>query len=407
VPGRRPFAVRGASEFGDARLLVRGDDPRFDGCIAPSNAGAVRSVGGGIEVNAEKCEGFARRSAHASVVFADATGEDEGVDAAHGGGHARDGLADAVGVHVERGGGARVALVGGRPDVAKVVRTSGKSEDAGLAVEKRIELFEGDARTEEVEQDAGVDVAAARSHDEAFHGRESHGGVDADSVIDGGGTGAVAQVKGDDAHGRAGASELLRDTVGHDVVARSMEAITADAVLLVQLVREGVQVRAFREGGMEGGVEHGDVRGVRQRGARGVDAGEVGGVVEGRERREGIEIGENLVIEDDRFGVALPTMHHAVPDEMDVVRFGLLAERVEPDAEGGMDVFERTNVAFTAVAAQVRAQRVADALDGHRVVTGDASHLQARAAGVHDERWGFVGGCGLHGFEASWGAPIR
>ncbi len=42
-------------------------------------------------------------------------------------------------------------------------------------------------------------------------------------------------------------------------MAGAVETVTANAVLFVQVVRQGIQVRLFRHGLMERGVEHGNV----------------------------------------------------------------------------------------------------------------------------------------------------
>ena len=115
------------------------------------------------------------------AVLADAAGEDEEVEAAHERGVGSDGFADggAEGVDGECGGG----VVGGfaREEGLHVGFAVGEGEEAALAVE---ELLRGSSETErlfvaeEVDENAGVEVAAAGAHGDAAGGREAHGGVD-------------------------------------------------------------------------------------------------------------------------------------------------------------------------------------------------------------------------------------
>ncbi len=76
----------------------------------------------------------------------------------------------------------------------------GEGEEAALMVEELFERVSGQVFVaEEVDEDAGVEVAAAGAHGDAAGGREAHGGVDGFAVEDGGDAGAVAEVRDDEA----------------------------------------------------------------------------------------------------------------------------------------------------------------------------------------------------------------
>ena len=94
---------------------------------------------------------------------------------------------------------------------------------------------------------ARVDVAAARAHDQALERRQAHGGVDRPAVLDGRDRGAVAEVAGDEVRvlGRPRFS-ISTARRGHVAVAGAVEAVAADAVLLVQLVGQAVEVGGRR-----------------------------------------------------------------------------------------------------------------------------------------------------------------
>ena len=102
------------------------------------------------------------------------------------------------GVDGEGGGG----VVGGfaREEGLHVGFAVGEGEEAALVVEELFERVSGQVFVaEEVDEDAGVEVAAAGAHGDAAGGGEAHGGVDGFAVEDGGDAGAVAEVRDDDA----------------------------------------------------------------------------------------------------------------------------------------------------------------------------------------------------------------
>jgi hypothetical protein len=72
-----------------------------------------------------------------------------------------------------------------------------------------------------------------------------------------------------------------------------VEAVAADAVLLVELVGQAVEVGVGRQGLVEGGVEDGDLRHVREVLHGDADAGDVDRVVQRREDREFFDIGDD------------------------------------------------------------------------------------------------------------------
>ena len=128
--------------------------------------------------------------------------------------------------------------------------------------------------------DGRVDVAAAGAHDQAFQRRKAHGRVDGDAVLDGGHGGAVAQVAGDDLQVLQVLAQGLGALLGHIEVRGAVEAVAADLVLAVVFVGDRIDVGFFGHGLVEGGVEcpgHGDAG---QDLLAGLDAGDIGRVVQ-------------------------------------------------------------------------------------------------------------------------------
>ena len=102
----------------------------------------------------------------------------------------------------------------------------------------------------------------------------------------------------------------------------AVEAVAADAVILVVLVRNGVHESLAGHGLMEGGVEHGDHGDVAHNGLAGVDAGDVGGVVKGGKGSALLKSGHDVVVDLDGAGELLTAVHHAVTDSVDLLHGG-------------------------------------------------------------------------------------
>src|SRR5680860_552252 len=148
-----------------------------------------------VEHDAEEVETGKRIAARHYVVLADTAGEDYRVEPAHGGRVRADELADAVGEKRQRELGVVVAGGGRCAHVTHVVRHPGHTGKSRAAVEQRVELFDGKAFTQQVKQQARIDVAAASAHQQALKRREAHAGIDRHAMLDGGAAGAVTEVE--------------------------------------------------------------------------------------------------------------------------------------------------------------------------------------------------------------------
>src|SRR3546814_5313105 len=124
-----------------------------------------------------------------------------------------------------------------RPDVLFHVRPRGRSADAREAGQARLlvqQLLEArDVHAllaQHVDQDAGVDGAAAGTHDEAVERGKSHGAGVAAAVRQRAEAGAVAEMGDYRAAGRCG-TVIIRESAGDELVGEAVEAVAAQSLL--------------------------------------------------------------------------------------------------------------------------------------------------------------------------------
>ena len=159
---------------------------------------------------------------------------------------------------------------------------------------------------------SGIDVATACAHHQAFERSQAHAGVHTFAILDGRYGTTVAHVAGDDARTFGLNAEKFAHTLGHIAVRGSMEAVTADAVLLIQLIGNGIHVGVIGHGLMESSVEHTHLRNVGQQSRNGSHTLQVGRIVERSQVvacRDGIE---RLLVEDYRLAEAFAAVHDAM-----------------------------------------------------------------------------------------------
>ena len=102
-----------------------------------------------------------------------------------------------------------------------------------------------------------------------------------------------------------------------------MEAVAAHLVLLVVLVGQGVGVGHRGHGLVEGGVEHGHLGHVGAHdGGAGLDAQDVGGVVQGGQGDARLHGGEHLPVDAYGVGEGLAAVDDAVAHCVDLLHGG-------------------------------------------------------------------------------------
>ena len=192
---------------------------------------------------------------------------------------------------------------------------------------------------------------------------------------------------------------------GGDVaVAGAVEAVAADAVVLVVLIWHGIGEGLGRHALVEGGVEHGDLGHVLAHdGGAGVDAGDVGGVVQRGEGGAVLEGLHDLVGDAHGAGELLAAVDDAVADSVDLAHAlhdaVLCAGQLVDDRGNGLGVGRQGDVLVEhGLAADERgvlqvtvdADALAQALgqDGLGLHV-DELVLQGRASGVDDQNFHF------------------
>ena len=195
----------------------------------------------------------------------------------------------------------------------------GEPLEAGSVMEQVLQLVDRVAAAQQVQQDAGVDVAAAGAHDQPLEWRHPHRRVHRPAVADRGRRGAVAQVQHDQPQLVQRPTEVAGRLVRDVLVADAVHAIATDTLADGHVPVEGVRRGGGREAGEERGVEDGDLRqsGIGVRSC--ADPGQRRRVVEGRELDQLLDARHHVVVDQSRLGVALAAVHDAVPDAEQVL----------------------------------------------------------------------------------------
>jgi len=204
-------------------------------------------------------------------------------------------------------------------DVTLVAGNTGDAQQAGLLVQDLVQLVAGDVQgVLQVVNHRGVQVAAAGTHHQAGQRGHAHGGINDLALIDSGDGGAVAQMAGDELQALNGLLEVLSSLVSNVLVAGAVEAVAADAVLLIVLIGDGVHISLRGHGAVESGVEDSDHRDVAEDLAGCLDAEDACGVVQ---RSQGAQLADGVddLVGDQAAGLELLTaVDDAVADGADL-----------------------------------------------------------------------------------------
>ena len=154
-----------------------------------------------------------------------------------------------------------VTLVLCLADVAVIAGDAGDTEQARLLVEEVGKLCRSEVLFLCDERDnRRIKRAGTGTHHEAVKRGETHAGVDDLAVLDGGDGGTVADVAGDKLQILDVLAHELCNAVADIAVGGAVEAIAADLVLLIVLIRHSEHVSLLRHGGMESRIEHDNFR---------------------------------------------------------------------------------------------------------------------------------------------------
>ena len=304
----------------DEEFFVGSDDHCGRRAVLRNNVArvlAVVFVAGVVDLVAENLQVFHDGLANHAAVFANATGEHEGVNARESHCDAADFAGELVAEGFESDLGANVAFACGLRQGAHVVRKAGETEKAGFLVYKLVEAVDIVAvLLADEEEDCRVEAAGTGTHDKAIQRGETHGGVGALAVQNGGAAGTVTEVSGNEA---AVFRLLAEDASGfgsHKAVAGAVEAVTADSVLFIEGIRNAVEESLARHGLVEGGVEYSDLRERREELGGAFHTGSVSRFVQRGKQGNATDVVDHFL--GDAFALdVLAAMHHAVTDSFD------------------------------------------------------------------------------------------
>ena len=256
-------------------------------------------------------------------MLTDAAGEDQRVDAAEDRGHGADLAAQSKDVVVD--GLRRLRRIRGQ-ERAHVMREAGQALEPAFFVKQRRDLLARHPLVEEIEKDAGVELAGPGAHRHPVQRREPHGGPDRPPALRGAERGAVAQMGDDDAalrEVRVIGAEFSRDVV----IAQPVKPVSPHA-LVIEPARQGEGVVDPGVTAMKGRVETGDLHRAGKGRAGGSDGGEVMGLVQRRERVQRGKLRDQRIADDARPVDIRPAMHHAVAHPGNLLPRQMRAQRL-------------------------------------------------------------------------------
>ena len=132
---------------------------------------------------------------------------------------------------------------------------------------------------------------------------------------------------------RLGDAEFLRQLARDIAVRRAVEAVAADFIVAVELVRQGVEESALRHMLVESRVENNDLLQVGEGFARGVDTGDVRRIVQRREADAVHNLLAHIIINQYRFGKILAAVDDAVADCLDLLHQAFLLQCGDDDVQ--------------------------------------------------------------------------
>ena len=276
---------------GNHQLLIRGDAANGNLAVIgteDSLGGTTGAVLLSIHLNTHELQTLGCALTNLPLVLAGTTGEEDDIHTTHSGSILADVLLDTIGVHLSYqevhllSQTSLVVTIGNASqDVAEVAAALAYTSQTALFVQQvadalgiQVELIHQECNS------TGIDIAAAGTHDKTLQRSQTHRGIHTLTVLNSSDAGTVANVASDNLLTLGLYTQELTYTLRDIAVACSVESVTANAILLVQLIRKGVHVGIVRHGLMECGIEHTYLGNVGQQGCYGIYALDVGGVMQ-------------------------------------------------------------------------------------------------------------------------------
>src|SRR5690606_23046207 len=139
-------------------------------------------------------------------------------------------------------------------NITAVAGDFGQTQQARLFGQHFVDLINAHAQgVVQVEDDRRVDVTGTGTHHQTFQRGQTHGCINTFTVADSRNRTTVAQVAGDDVDFFNRLVQYFCGFLSHIEVAGAVCAVATYAVLFVQAVWQGIEVRLFRHGLMERG----------------------------------------------------------------------------------------------------------------------------------------------------------
>ena len=292
------------------QFFVGRHDINGNTAVGPRYLAGVPGIRGRIEHDAEPGQLLGNAGADRGRVLADPRGEHESVEALQRRRQHAGIEADPVDEVVDR---ERRTRVGAGFELAHVVADAGQALQAAVAVKEilhvrcRHALFR-----DEIEHDAGIELARPRSHRKPVERREAHRALDALSALDRAHRGAAAEM-GDDHASARDVRRDLRQALGDIFVGQAVEAVAPDAFGM-ELVRDRVMVGERIVVAMEGGIEAGDLRQCREIAQQRPDRRQVVRLMQRRQRDVALQPRHDRMIDQHRASMIRPAMDDAMAD---------------------------------------------------------------------------------------------
>ncbi len=193
-------------------------------------------------------------------------------------------------------------------------------------------------------------------------------------------------MRDDDAASGAVSGEVLRQHFGNIFVGQAVEAVAAHA-LRSDGAGQGEELGDFRLAAMEGSVEAGHLRHAGQRGGQCVDAGQVVGLVQRRQRYEAAQGIDDGGIQHDGSRELLCAMNHAMADTANLPAGFVLLQPASQKTQGRLVLDIRRAFEFK-IAILQRAPVGVDRLEMRALATGaaDAVNLAHQLRLLRDRR---------------------
>src|SRR5215217_7181510 len=288
------FTQQVAHRTRDHQFLVGRDDP--SGRAGPArNPGSPARVRDLVELKSSPCAATQNLRACRGVILADATGEDESVDAPEGSDERPHLPSDAVDEQVDRLSGLEVRR-GQRSQLAHVVRDPGDTEQSTLCVEEALRLFRAELHLpQHVEDNAGIDRATARAHGQSVKRREAHRCGDACAIVKRTQAGTVAQMSNHDpSRGKSGV--VVRENGRNVGVGEAMKAVAPHA-RFGHGAGQGEQLREIWLVAVKRGVEARDLWELGKSLSENSDRCQVVGLMKGRQRYELLKLSQDSLVD--------------------------------------------------------------------------------------------------------------